>query len=371
MRLSETSAPKPSRLYSDAHYDFTDCRRPDLPGFHSRQQSPPLDLYIKKLYNEHLERGNMEDTKIFIIGRNSHPDGKETAVQIEAGLKPFLAKNNLSMQLIMYKELVFDISNQYIKIIDLNSGLDLANFKLGLMTNWFSHASIRKDMAHTIALYSQKNGQILWNDEALYSRSTSKLSQMMLAALNDITIPRTIFSLSLDNLKNYLQADNFKGPFIFKDAQASRGKSNYLLKDLNEINDYRNEHSEAHPFMVQEFIESKRTDYRFFVAGSQVRLAIKRFGAEGSHLNNTSSGASTELIPIESFKPQIIDLVKKVSEILHRQVTGIDLIFDNVTDQPYFLEANPIPQIATGSNVDAKLEALANAINQAIKRHTV
>jgi hypothetical protein len=41
-------------------------------------------------------------------------------------------------------------------------------------------------------------------------------------------------------------------------------------------------------------------------------------------------------------------------------------MIDRVTGKSYFLEANPIPQIATGSNVPLKLQALADALREAV-----
>src|SRR6266702_2298295 len=79
------------------------------------------------------------------------------------------------------------ISNGNVRVFDAKSGRDLKEYKAVLMTNWFSHASIRKDIALSLALYFKANNVPCLNSESLQSRSTSKLSQMVLAALNDIT----------------------------------------------------------------------------------------------------------------------------------------------------------------------------------------
>jgi glutathione synthase/RimK-type ligase-like ATP-grasp enzyme len=189
---------------------------------------------------------------------------------------------------------------------------------------------------------------------------------MMAASLNDVDIPRTIFCLNLDQLINYLKANDFRAPFILKDAQASRGNTNFLLDNLESISDHRAEHSEKTPLMVQTLINSDGSDYRFFVAGGQARLAIKRMGTDG-HLNNTSAGGKSELVNISSFE-DLLGKISTISKLFHREVTGIDIIFDKADNKPYFLEANPIPQIATGSNVDAKLEALAQAIEEKVNK---
>jgi len=305
--------------------------------------------------------------EILIIGRNFHPDGKETAALIAGALAPYMQKHGARVQLALFKDLLFDISNERVEIIHQPSGRELNEFGAVVMTNWFSHASIRKDMALTLALYFKQNGTPCFNSEALHSRSTSKLSQMMIAVQAEVSVPRTVFSLSLKHLEDYLRKEGWNEPFILKDAQASRGKANYLLQEINDIDSHESEHSEAHPFMAQALVNSDGSDCRFFVAGGKVRLVIRRKGTEGSHLYNTSAGATTEIAPVESFSAKVIDMVEGMSNALHREVTGIDIIFDSSTKQPFFLEANPIPQIATGSNVELKLQALADALHEALE----
>lgn len=302
---------------------------------------------------------------ILIIGRNFHPDGKETAALIADALKPYVEEKGMNVQLALLKDLVFDISNQETRIIHYPTGRDVSEFGAVLMTNWFSHASIRKDMAQTLARYFEQHKIPCFNSEALYSRSTSKLSQMIIAAQADAPIARTVFSLSLEHLQSYLESVKWEVPFILKDAQASRGNSNYLLKSTEAISEHKAEHSESHPFMAQTLVKSDGSDYRFFVTKGKVRLVIRRKGTDGSHLNNTSAGAATEVVPIDTFSDKIISLVEDMSRAFHREFTGIDIMFDKDTNAPVFLEANPIPQIATGSNVQLKLQAVADALVEA------
>ncbi len=302
--------------------------------------------------------------RILIIGRNFHPDGKETATEIYRGLASL--KSDIAQYSVAYlKDLVFKISNKETLVWDSKNNVNLNDFDAVLMTNWFSHASIRKDMAYALSLYFQKQGIMVFNSEAFHSRSTSKLSQMMLAALNGISIPDTLFSLSFNAL---LQTTNgssdFSYPLIFKDAQASRGNGNYLIRDQVSAARLKAEHTEKHPFMVQNFIESDGSDYRFFISNAKSRFVIHRIGSGESHLTNTSAGATTEVLAVEDFSQQIQNDVETMSALLHREVTGLDIMIDN-SRKHYFLEANPIPQIATGSNVALKLRALEEGLIEA------
>jgi glutathione synthase/RimK-type ligase-like ATP-grasp enzyme len=313
----------------------------------------------------------MKYSKVLIIGRDFHPDGKETAATVASALQPYLAKDRLSIELVLLRDILFDISNEQTRIINAQTGQDLVECDAVLMTNWFSHASIRKDMALTLALYFQQYDVPFFNTEALYSRSTSKLSQMMIAAQYDVPIARTVFSLSLDHLKQYLERQDFPVPFIFKDAQASRGNNNFVLKNTEAISEHKAIHSEKVPFIAQALIASDGADFRFFVVGGKTRVIIKRIGSSGSHLNNTSAGASTEIVPVIGMDEKVLMYVRTMSQALHREVTGIDVMFDKHTGEAYFLEANPIPQIATGSNVELKLAALADGIREAIGKEKV
>lgn len=299
--------------------------------------------------------------KIFVLGRPKHPDGKETADEIYQGLLGTGKLNKEDLKLVHYSDLLFDITTGKTSVIDSKSGEDLAKAGVALMTNWFSHASIRKDIAYSLALFFDKTGIPFFNTEALHSRSSSKLSQMVLAAQNGINVPRTIFSLDFDKLISAAESE-LGYPYILKDAQASRGQSNYLIKTRQAAEALKSQHTEKNPFMAQKFIDSDKTDYRFFVAGGRTRLIIKRLAQGDTHVTNTSAGAAAQLLEAGALGAETEAIVAKCAKLLHREVTGVDIIIDKSTKLPYFLEANPIPQIATGSSTQQKLAALAEAL---------
>ena len=305
---------------------------------------------------------------ILILGRTAHPDGKETATEIYQGLQShFDDADEYTLSVAYYKDLLFDIAPGDVRVIDTRNNQSLANYDAVLMTNWFSHASIRKDIAYALGLFFEANNIVCFNSESLHSRSTSKLSQMMLAALHGVSVPRTVFSLSYKTLTASLAKPehDLGAPFILKDAQASRGSGNYLLRSQAELADHEHEHNERSAFIAQGFVASDHSDFRLFITGGKVQFIIRRLGSAESHLHNTSQGASTELLQPSDVDETVIALAEKMSVLLHREVTGLDIIFDKQTGHAFFLEANPIPQIATGSNVPAKLAALADALKHA------
>lgn len=304
---------------------------------------------------------------VLVIGRDFHPDGKETAAFIADSLKPYVEKRGYSVEFLSLKDILFDISHDNGISVTNKQGVELSEYAVVLMTNWFSHASIRKDIAYSLALYFEHNNVPYYNEEAGKSRSTSKLSQLVVAAYAGVPIARTIFGLDL-TAASAKAASVIAAPFILKDAQASRGKGNYLLKSFDEVDAHSGDHTEKTPFIFQEFIESDGSDYRFFVAGNN-RLVIKRSGTGGSHLNNTSAGGNAELVSLDDFSPEVRQDVTKMSQLLGRLVTGLDIMFNKKTGQHFFLEANPIPQIATGSFVAEKLDTLAEALTASAKEN--
>ncbi len=78
--------------------------------------------------------------KILIIGRSRHPDGKETADEIYRGLLSSGQLKDYELLVSHYRDLLFDISTDTIKITDVKTGLELATVNSVLITNWFSHA---------------------------------------------------------------------------------------------------------------------------------------------------------------------------------------------------------------------------------------
>lgn len=306
-------------------------------------------------------------TTILIIGRDVHPDGKETAALIADSLKPYVEKRGFTTEFLPLKDIVFDISHESGVSVTTTAGTELSEYGAVLMTNWFSHGSIRKDIALSLGLYFEHHNVRYFNEEAAKSRSTSKLSQLVIAAYEGVPIARTIFSLDLDAATAKAK-EILSTPFILKDAQASRGKGNYLLKSYDEVAPLKKDHTEKTPFIFQEFIESDGSDFRFFVADAK-RLVIKRSGTGGSHLNNTSAGGNAELVNYDDFSDAVKQDVSTMSHRLGRLVTGVDIMFNKKTGKHYFLEANPIPQIATGSFVAEKLDTLADALVNAAKEN--
>jgi len=94
------------------------------------------------------------------------------------------------------------------------------------------------------------------------------------------------------------------------------------------------------------------------VMGDKVRLVIHRQSQDDSHLNNTSQGGKATLVDLSHLPQKVLDDAIKMGKMLRREVTGVDMIMHKETGEYFFLEANNMPQLGTGSFVGEKLRAL-------------
>jgi ribosomal protein S6--L-glutamate ligase/gamma-F420-2:alpha-L-glutamate ligase len=146
---------------------------------------------------------------------------------------------------------------------------------------------------------------------------------------------------------------------IVKAADGYGGKTNFLVRTYQEFKEVLNSHRGVQ-FVVQEFIPNDR-DYRCLVFGGKVKLVLQRSRdtASESHLNNTSQGATGEIIPLENLPVQAIADVESAALALNRSsFAGVDLLINSETGQHYILEVNQTPQVEIGAAVDQKMSAL-------------
>jgi len=94
--------------------------------------------------------------------------------------------------------------------------------------------------------------------------------------------------------------------------------------------------------------------------GGQIKMAIKRVAQEGTHLSNTSKGGAAIAVEVDKIAPETLRDAETIAKLLNRELTGVDMIIDSTTNKHYFLEANNMPQISTGSFVKDKAQILSD-----------
>ena len=111
-------------------------------------------------------------------------------------------------------------------------------------------------------------------------------------------------------------------------------------------------------YMVQNFIPNDG-DHRIILLGYEPKLAFKRTRKDdSSHLNNTSQGASAELIELTDYSDEVISDVVMAAQLVSREVAGVDVLFNKDTGAHVILEVNASPQLATGVFLPQKKKIL-------------
>lgn len=294
--------------------------------------------------------------RVLFIGRRRAGEKNDVRLLAEAIASQ---SQELVVEYGYFEDLGLLISNKDISIRFFGQGqFNLEDFDTLILIGW-SHERIYSDLAGALAVFADSKNIEVWNTELYSARSMSKVSQMMRAALNGISIPMTAFSLDKKILIK-LTSENINYPVVLKDAQASRGRHNYFVESGKDAELLFKRKKDVF-FLAQEFIENDHSDLRILIAGAKPVLCIKRVGSSDSHLHNISAGAKAELVDTTTLPQALKDDVKKVASIFKRELAGADFIKDK-SGRFVFLEVNLTPQIVNGVFVDDKVKAIAKAL---------
>lgn len=180
-------------------------------------------------------------------------------------------------------------------------------------------------------------------------RATGKVPQMYQLQALGYPIPYSV-SASTKYLPGLI-SEHLTYPIILKDMHGGHGNDNFLVKDEEQLKQILEDRSEIR-FIAQEFIANDG-DYRILCIGDKT-LVILRKGSDDSHLNNTSQGASAELVALKDFPEIIIEQARNYASQCQYEIAGVDVMFAKGTDKHYFLEINSQPQLMTGAFVEEK-----------------
>ncbi len=297
--------------------------------------------------------------KILLIG-SKDSGGKNDVRDMLKSLSSQLEGAELST--VFFEDLLMTVKTGSQQIIDTVSGVDLATADIIICVNWYKGGpkSLYRDLGFAIALYLEKNGVEFWNSEMLKQRSISKVSAMMQLSLLGMSVPTTYFSLDLAKM---LQAVS-EIPFVFKSSIASRGADNFLCNSIEEAMQHVSS-NEPNYFIAQDCIAND-ADLRVICFGGEPSLVIeRRRKSNDTHLNNTSQGAEAVLKELDEIDAKIIEECKKICYNMGREMAGIDVL--PVKDKPgeyVYLEVNAVPQLTSGTFVEEKMAAMAQALKK-------
>lgn len=269
-----------------------------------------------------------------------------------------LASDEVKTTLTYWEDLVFEIATGSVHM--RSNGVDIVASApdLVIAIGWYKNGkdSVYRDVAFSCALVLKKAGIIFWNSEMGTQRSTTKLSTMVQLALEDLDIPRTLFSLDFKNIENVHDY-----PFIAKAIATSRGKSNYLVENVGDLIMVKQSDER---FIIQDFLPNDH-DLRIICFSGKPSLVMRRarHPGAGTHLNNTSQGGQATWIEINDIDPQLLTFAEKIGTITQRELAGIDLIPDVSSKSGYScLEVNPVPQLTSGTDSNKKLASFREAV---------
>lgn len=272
--------------------------------------------------------------------------------------KALTNSNSITARIVFWEDMVFAIAPNSVEVFVDERSLFDTSYDVVLALGWYKNGekSYYRDVAYALALILKQRKIVFWNGEMAQQRSTTKLSAMVQLALEGIPVPTTYFSIDFEKVKNKIGY-----PYIAKAIAASRGKSNFLVKNESLLEAVS---SAGTPMLIQEYLENTH-DLRVICFNGQPKLVLRRARAAGAetHLNNTSQGGSAEWIPIDEVDQGLLTNSEKISKIISREMAGIDFIPDIHSPIGYScLEVNAIPQLTSGTDVDVKLAALIETI---------
>ena len=234
------------------------------------------------------------------------------------------------------------------------AGRDLASFNLVVFKDYLRDI----DIAVSAAAYL-KSRRVKFIDKALANIIlTDKLYQYVTLSENKIPIPKTIY-FSSEVLKNAytVLAEKLGLPFILKNINDNKGRNNFLISSRSSFSSIMDNITPTDKYVAQEFIDNDG-DYRLFILGHKVKLAIKRNRDPArTHLNNVSAGAKTEIVDLKVLPSSVQAFSLKAAASLKRDIAGVDVVRNNKTGEWYCFEVNDGPQLLSGAFVDDKRRA--------------
>lgn len=212
------------------------------------------------------------------------------------------------------------------------------------------------DVSYALSRFCSTQNVRFFNDYSGHFSGT-KLAQAVVFYELGLPFLKTVRAAD-QNAMTHAVGEQLTMPAILKDSYGAKGTSNYLVKSHSELmSRLRAEKDVA--FVAQEYCPNDG-DFRLLILGEE-SVVIKRKAASGSHLNNTSLGATAQLVD-NVIPDRIVQGARKMMQRLGLTIAGVDIIKHKETGEYYFLEINSQPQIYNGTFVDEKAELFTRLI---------
>jgi len=267
-----------------------------------------------------------------------------------------------------YEDIEVTVEGGKTLVYDARNRLDLSKVSMVHFKNWINDTQT----SGMLARYFATRNVPVFNSEVAHAPARTKISQMILFADNNLPVPDTYYAAKHRMLERVSDKQSLpagiKVPFILKANDGAKGNDNYLIRSPDKARSVLEEASEDREFVMQAF-HPNDGDYRLlFVGFEQPPLVFIRRAAAGSdtHLNNTSQGGSGEFVDPTTLPGEYLHIARRAAELSGREIGGVDILVDNVTNQPFLLEVNQTPALATGFGVDEKINRFVELIESTI-----
>jgi glutathione synthase/RimK-type ligase-like ATP-grasp enzyme len=275
--------------------------------------------------------------------------------------------DNVTVIYTTYPELEYKVLGGKVSIYDLLNKLNLKDIDFVHFKNW----QYELGEAPVVADYLKSNGVTFFNSEVNVPIAPGKLAQMFKLAMQKIPVPDTYYAAKpklIDMFKSDKMFEGFSYPLIMKANDGSRGDDNHLIKNPKEAIEILSASAQDKNYVIQNFIPNNG-DYRVLFIGLEEKpIIFLRTSSGESHLNNTSKGGSGKDLELSEIPEHFIEYARRSALILKREIGGVDILVDKNTNEPYVLEVNGTPALATGYGLDKKNTAFADFLNKQLKK---
>ncbi len=269
-----------------------------------------------------------------------------------------------------FDTILFDINGRLTRVLNAaDNDTDIAQYALTYVKSHWHYPELAAALAEYLIYYNRP----FFDTEIGTYTSRSKLSEAMRLATHDIAIPRTIAGYpKLLGDKIDLIESEIGFPLVFKSSTADRGRDNFFVPNSETFHALLDEADAETVYLAQKYIQNDGF-YRINVFGKDATLAVFRGSHPHAdplkqHLNKPSGGVNASEVSVNDLPSSLLELAVRGAMCLDRQIAGVDLLRDNITEQWYILEVNNSPQLRTGAFIEDKEKEFARFIDKELKR---
>ncbi|HSE60756.1 MAG TPA: RimK/LysX family protein [Candidatus Saccharimonadales bacterium] len=286
----------------------------------------------------------------------------EKTERLKEGLDDMLGENE-EVIVSSYANLIYEIKDGHLRITETTSGYDIAAFDLVYFRTYIKFASL----ASAAAEYLEARRTLFIDREVANHHAVTKLTQAVRLSLAKLPVPDSVYASHAYYREHYSELVRQLGePFVLKDVNAEQGRNNHLVHTEEELRAHLADGPDI-MYIAQRF-SPNNGDLRVLVFDKDVALIMGRRASTGSHLNNTSQGGTSELLPRSAIDGPTSAMCVRAAVAMNRQVAGVDILFDTTAKKWYILEVNNSPQISSGTFVDEKIAAFGKFLKRYSKK---